>query len=139
MIVLDTNVISDLIGPQPSPEVIRWLNLQTADEVWTTAVTVYEMCFGVARLPEGKRKDQLDARLEHFLDHEIDHRVLAFDVPAAGETARLHAGRLKSGDNADVNDSMIAGIALANQATIATRNVRHFTGLSVPVVDPWKA
>jgi predicted nucleic acid-binding protein len=138
MIVLDTNVISTLMTEAPDPRVIAWLNLQRRDAIWTNALTLYEMRFGIEDLPDGKRKTGLMARLDNFLEYNISRRVLNFDSAAAHEAAKLEADRARKGKSIDKMDTMIAGIAIANRAAIATRNVRHFADIDVKVINPWE-
>jgi hypothetical protein len=98
-----------------------------------------EIQFGIERLPIGRRRSALTIALEQVLVLDIEGRVLPFDADAAAETAVLMAERQRTGRTGDLRDSMIAGIAIAHRATLATRNTRHFSDLPVPVVDPWAA
>jgi predicted nucleic acid-binding protein len=139
MIVLDTDVLSAAMLPRPDPAVVLWLDRQARISVWTTAITVLEVRFGIALLPSGSRKSRLERAFERLLGEHIEDRVLPFDAAAAGETAILMAGRRRTGRTGDLRDAMIAGIAIARKATVATGNTRHFTDLPVPVVDPWSA
>ena len=139
MIILDTNVLSTLMRTAPEPAVVEWLDRQPSDSVWLTSVTVFEARFGLALLPKGRRRTALERAFDQVLEQELSNRVLDFDSLAAAEAARLAADRHRSGRVADLRDTLIAGIALARRATIATRNTRHFDGLDVPVIDPWHA
>lgn len=93
----------------------------------------------MALLPKGRRRRVLEAAFAHLLEDDLENRVLDFDVAAATSAAALAAERQKAGRPADRRDTQIAGIAIARRATLATRNVRHFKDLNVPVVDPWSA
>ena len=138
MIVLDTNVLSALMRTRPDAAVVNWLDRQPADSIWVTSITVFEARFGLALLPRGRRRIGLEAAFKRVLEEDLENRVLDFDSPAAASAARLAADRKRAGRTADLRDTLIAGIALARRATIATRNTRHFEGLDVPVVDPWE-
>jgi toxin FitB len=139
MIVLDTDVLSGLMLTRPDEEVLSWLDRQPRVSVWTTVVTVLEVRFGIERLPAGRRRTQLESAFQMAIDNVIEDRVVDFDMSAAEETAALLAAREKVGRRGELRDAMIAGIAIARHATLATRNVRHFADLPVPVVDPWAA
>ena len=138
MIILDTNVLSALMRTAPDIAVVNWLDRQPADSVWVTSITVFEAQFGLASLPRGRRRLGLERAFDQVLSEDLANRVLDFDVAAAAAAAQLAADRQRAGRLADFRDTLIAGIALARRATIATRNARHFEGLDVPVVDPWK-
>jgi predicted nucleic acid-binding protein len=139
MIILDTNVLSALMKPIPDPGAVAWLDNQPSESIWTTAVTVFEIEFGMALLPAGRRRLRLQEIFGRVLHEELQDRILAFDHGAAVASARLAADRQRAGRPVDFRDTEIAGIAIAHRATVATRNVRHFSGMGVPVVDPWTA
>ena len=139
MIILDTNVISALMKAAANPSIVRWLNFQPAQSVWTTSITIFELRVGIERLPVSRRRNTLEDELHHVLEEDIDDRILTFDRVAASETAVLSAKRERVGRPVDLRDSMIAGIVLSRRAEFATRNVRHFADLDVPVIDPWAA
>lgn len=137
MIILDTNVLSALMQQQPDPQVVAWLDDQPADTIWLNSITVFEARYGLALLPAGRRKDLLEQRFEELLQDDLQNRVLLFDLNAAAHASQLAADRKMRGRPVDMRDTFIAGIALARRAALATRNVRHFDDLSVPVVNPW--
>ncbi|OGA52166.1 MAG: twitching motility protein PilT [Betaproteobacteria bacterium RIFCSPLOWO2_12_FULL_62_58] len=139
MIILDTNVLSALMRQAPEAAVVAWLDRQPAESVWITSITLFEARLGLALLPTGRRRQTLEAAFAQLLAQDLENRVLDFDSTAATEAASLAAERQKAGRPVDMRDTQIAGIALARRATLATRNVRHFRDLNVPVVDPWKA
>jgi predicted nucleic acid-binding protein len=139
MIVLDTDVLSSLMLSSPVAAVIAWLDRQVRSSVWTTAITVLELRFGTERLPVGNRRSQLEERIARVFAETIEGRILAFDTVAGEQTAVLMAQRQRAGRIGELRDAMIAGIAIARHATLATRNTRHFTDLPVPVVEPWTA
>lgn len=137
MILLDTNVLSALMQKEPDDAVVGWMNNQPAESIWITSITLFETRLGLALLPAGKRRHTLQASFDQLLMEDLEGRVLDFDAAAASEAALLAAERQKAGRPVDIRDTQIAGIALARKATIATRNLRHFADLKVPVVDPW--
>ena len=139
MIVLDTNVLSALMRTNPEAVVVEWLDRQPADSVWLTSITVFEARLGLALLPKGRRRTGLERAFDRVLTEDFSNRVLALDEMAAVTAAQLAADRRRAGRNVDLRDTLIAGIAQARRATIATRNTRHFEGLDVPVVDPWRS
>jgi len=139
VIILDTNVLSALMRTGPDAPVVTWLDRQPAESVWITSITVFEARFGLALLPQGRRRRALEAAFARLLEDDLENRVLDFDAAAATSAASLAADRQRAGRLVDVRDTQIAGIALSRHATLATRNVRHFTDLNVPVVDPWTA
>ena len=139
MIVLDTNVVSALMLERPDPQVLAWLDTEPADEIWTTTISVFELRFGIERLPAGRRRNRLDLELARLLQDDLQGRILPFDVDAAREAGRIAAQRERRGATVEFRDTQIAGIAVARQARIATRNARHFRDLGLPVIDPWSA
>jgi predicted nucleic acid-binding protein len=139
MILLDTNVLSALMRQRPDTEVINWLDWQARTSVWTTSVTVLEIRFGLQVMTTGKRRSLLIAAFERLLAELIQQRIAPFDGEPAQHAADLMATRQKRGRSGELRDCMIAGIALASHATLATRNVKHFDDLSVSVLNPWEA
>jgi hypothetical protein len=139
MIILDTNVLSALMRTAPEAAVVSWLDLQPADSIWISSVTLFEARLGLALLPSGRRRQALESAFARLLEEDLQNRVLDFDSAAATEAASLAAERQRAGRPVDLRDTQIAGIALARRATLATRNLRHFRDLRVPVVDPWQA
>ena len=122
----------------PEIAVVEWLDRQPAQSIWITSITLFEAHLGIALLPKGKRRQALEAAFTQLMDTDLENRVLDFDSDAAAQAATLAAQRQRAGRPVDLRDTQIAGIALARRATLATRNVKHFQGLSVPVVDPWE-
>ncbi len=137
MILLDTNVISEMMLPRPSREVVLWLDRQPRSSVWTTTVNVFEVWSGLLAMPKGKRQSDLKERFERILTVAIQGRLVAFDGAAAEAAAELYARGVRMGRPRENRDAMIAGIVLANHATLATRNVKHFEDIAKSVVDPW--
>jgi predicted nucleic acid-binding protein len=137
MIILDTNVLSELMRESPDQRVVTWLDQQPRASVWITSITVLEVEFGLEILAAGKRRSLLLKAFETLLRDAIGRRVASFDMAAAWQAARLMASRNKTGRPVDLRDTLIAGIAIASHATLATRNTSHFEDLSVPIVNPW--
>jgi toxin FitB len=136
MTILDTNVLSALMHVAPDKNVVAWLDRQPRASIWITSITVLEIHFGLQIMPGGKRRSALIQSFQELLD-KIDHHVVPFDVAAAEEAADLVASRQRSGRPGDLRDTMIAGIVIAQHATLATRNTAHFEDIAVPLVDPW--
>ncbi len=137
MIVLDTNVLSALMLREPDLTAVAWLDRQPPESVWTTAITVFEIRFGLERLAPGRRRRQLEGAFVRALDEDFQGRVLGFDHEAALVAARQAAERRTAGKPVDFRDIEIAGIVSARRATLATRNVPHFSDLGIELVDPW--
>jgi toxin FitB len=136
MIILDTNVLSALMLRVPDKAVAAWLDQQPRSSIWTTAITIFEICFGLKVMPTGKRQDDLFRDFEKLLA-TINHRIIPFDAEAAQQASILMASRKTQGRPRELRDTMIAGIVLAHHATLATRNVRDFDDISSAVVNPW--
>ena len=139
MVVLDTNVISELMLPAPSTQVVRWMDLQPGLSLWTTSINVYEIRYGLRSMPLGKKRSSLTVLFERWLTEVIQQRIVSFDTAAAQCAADLAAGRKVKGRPSDPRDTMIAGIVLASRATLASRNVKHFDDIAKSVVNPWEA
>jgi toxin FitB len=136
MIILDTNVLSELMRPKPEARVIAWLDRQPQPSIWTTSVTVFEVRFGLRVMPEGRRRVIYTQGFESLLAG-IDHRIAPFDVEAAQEASSLMASRKLKGRPRELRDTMIAGIVLSRRAALATRNTRDFDDIFAKIVDPW--
>ena len=137
MIVLDTNVISELFRLAPEPKVMGWLGALPGDVIYTTAVTRGELLYGLYCMADGRRKADLLQQLTLLFDRKLAQHVLDYDGPAADSHARFAAKRKSQGRPVTMADAMIAGIALSRGAALATRNVRDFDGCGVTLIDPW--
>lgn len=137
MVVLDTNVISELFKPTPDPKVMAWVGDLPGDGLFTTAVTRGELLFGLYCMPEGRRRSDLLQGLTRLFEQKLAGHVLAYDDAAADAHAVIAAARRARGRPVGQSDMMIAGIARSRGATLATRNVRDFEGCDIPLVDPW--
>ena len=139
MIVLDTNVVSALMQRNPEPTVVGWLDGLPAESVWTTAVTVFEVRFGLALLVPSRRRRQLEEAFARAIEEDLENRILPLDQHAARSAGALAARRQRAGRPVEVRDALIAGIVAARKGTLATRHGKHFEGLDLPVIDPWSA
>jgi len=138
VIILDTNVLSALMRKVPDAPVVAWLDRNPAESIWISSITLFEVRFGLALLPDGKRRVALASAFARLLEEDLENRVLDFDTGAAIAAAELAAQRQRAGRPVDIRDTQIAGIALARHATLATRNTQHFEDLTVNVIDPWE-
>jgi predicted nucleic acid-binding protein len=135
VIILDTNVVSEVMKPRPDLAVQSWLTKLDDAPLTTTTITIAEVEFGLQRLPNGARKMALYSRFENFISALT---ILALDETAARQAGRLRARREASGRVSSPSDMLIAGIAYAVEADLATRNVRDFEGLPIRIIDPWE-
>jgi predicted nucleic acid-binding protein len=138
MLVLDTNVVSELMRQQPEPRVLDWIAGQPLETMAITAVTVMEVRYGLHCLPGGRRRSALETRFRQFLDRGFAGRILAFDTHTATSSAEIRAACRRLGRAISPEDTMIAGIAKYHGATVVTRDRGGFSGYGVPVVDPWE-
>jgi toxin FitB len=136
MIVLDTNVVSELMRPDPAPQVAAWIRERDRHELRTTVITLAEIRFGIARLPDGRRKQALlDAADEIFLS--FGDQVLPFDAAAAEQYAVIASARERSGKPIPGFDALIAAVCRSRGAALATRNLPDFGDTGIELVDPW--
>lgn len=138
MILLDTNVLSALMQREPDRTVVAWLDEQPPESIWTTSITVFEVRMGLELLAKGRRRTRLEQEFDRLLAEELDGRVQTFDRAAADAAGTIAASRQRAGRTVEIRDVQIAGIASARKATLATRNMRHFEGLGIRLVDPWQ-
>lgn len=138
MIVLDTNVISELARQVPDPGVLSWLDSLEASDVATTAITAAELRYGVARLPDGHRKRELTVVIRGILAEDFHGRVLPFDERASVRYAEIVSGRERIGRPIGVADAQIAAICRDLGAILATCNTSDFEETGIELIDPWK-
>ena len=138
MILLDTDVVSEFMRIRPERSVVQWLDRQPPSSIWITSITLMEIRYGLQSMPRGHRQETMAKTFELLLDERLDRRVASFDNEAAQHAANLMTARKAKGRLGEVKDTLIAGIALATRATLATRNTAHFADLSVRVVNPWE-
>ncbi len=137
MILLDTNVVSEVMKTHPSDVVVAWLNDQAAEKLFVSAITIGEVGYGLHILPEGKRRSGLRERFERFVALAFDQRVLAYDESAARLYGELMGDRKELGLPMSVPDGQIAAIARLNHLAIATRNVLDFEHCGIEVINPF--
>jgi predicted nucleic acid-binding protein len=138
MIVLDTNIVSELLRPVPAPQVEAWLSTQDGATVYFTAVGEAELRHGVAILPAGRRRSALAEVIEDMLEEDFRDRILPFDRAAARTYAAIAAQRRAAGRPISQFDCQIAAIARAHEAAVATRNTGDYEGCGITVIDPWQ-
>jgi predicted nucleic acid-binding protein len=138
MIILDTNVISELLTPVPNEAVLNWLATQHPSSIFTTAVTEAEIVYGLRLLPEGQRRRDLEAAIRPIFSEDIGGRVLPFDRDAADAYATIATDCRRAGRPLSQLDAQIAAITISRGASLATRNVPDFEGVGLKIVNPWK-
>lgn len=139
MILLDTNVLSELMRAKPDPKVLAWVDAQPASRLMICSITVAEILCGIARMPDGKRKQGLLDIASAMFDEDFAGNILPFDADAAVHYAEIAAESEARGRVVDMADAQIAAIGRLHDAVIATRNIRHFESLGVVLVDPWNS
>ncbi len=139
MILLDTNVVSEVMKTQPAEAVVAWLNAQDSERLYVSAVTIGEITYGLRILPDGKRRSGLRERFERFVVLAFDQRVLAYDESAARVYGELMGDRKELGLPMSVPDGQIAAIARLNHLAVATRNVLDFEHCGIDVLNPFEA
>jgi hypothetical protein len=137
MILLDTNVVSELMRSAPAQTVLDWFAVHNAADLFISAVTEAELRTGVAILPEGQRRDRLQSAIDAMIDQDFSGRVLPFDSAAAKAYAEIAALRRAAGRPIAEADCQIAAIARATDAPVATRNVKDFDGCGIQLINPW--
>lgn len=138
MILLDTNVVSEAIKPEPHPSVLAWLDVQAEVTLFLSSITVAELLFGVGAMPDGKRKNMLAVRIDRLLD-QFDRRILHFDIPAARCYADLAVKARSAGRGFPMPDGYIAAIAAAHGFAVASRDTSAFNAAGLAVINPWTA
>lgn len=138
MIVLDTNVVSELMRPTPDPDVVAWVDNWPTMELAVTSVTVAEVLYGIGRLDDGQRKATLQALAHAMFEEDFHGRVLPFGFEEAEIYAGLVVQRERDGLPISMADAQIAAVTARHRARLATRNTRDFAGLPVDVVNPWE-
>lgn len=138
MIILDTNVVSELLRASPAPAVEAWLAQQDSASVYLTAISAAELRYGVAIMANGKRREMLAEAVDGILGEDFLNRILPFDSAAGVKYASIGAERRAAGRPISQFDCQIAAIARAHGAVMATRNVGDFEGCGVELIDPWR-
>jgi predicted nucleic acid-binding protein len=137
VIVLDTNVLSELIRPAPAPQLVRWVDSQRSADLVITAITTAELRAGVAILPRGRRKDTIARQIERLITDVFGGYVLPFDAESSGHYGDIVAAGRRLGRPMSALDAQIAAICRQHKATLATRNVTDFKTAKLSIVDPW--
>jgi hypothetical protein len=137
MIILDTNVLSECLRPQPDSRVLAWLSAQPRGRLYTTTIVESEILYGVRLLPDGARKAALTEAVRAIFEHDFSGRVLSFDRGAAAAYAALASSRKLAGRPIAQFDAMIAALAYSTGAILATRNIKDFEGCEIALLNPW--
>lgn len=138
MIILDTKVLSEPMKPNPDPVVIDWIDRQNAAALFTTSTVIAELAYGISRLTDGRRRQRLADSLDRIVTTEFLAGILAFDLAAAIEGGILMAAAERRGA-ISAADAQIAAVCRVHDAALATRNVKHFAGLGLELVNPWQS
>src|SRR5579862_1753945 len=137
MIVLDTNVVSEILKPAPSDMVVHWLASQESSSVFTTVITLAEILYGIEVLPQGRRRRRLSDVVEDIFRLDFERRILFFDEDSGRQYARIRASRKAVGRPIPQLDAMIAAIARVHRAAVATRNTADFEHCGIRLINPW--
>lgn len=137
MLVLDTNMLSEIMRPEPERKVADWIVRQQSDELFTAAVCQAEILSGLAVMPSGRRRTELEEAARAMFTDDFDGRVLPFDIEAASAYAEVFVARRKAGRPSGTIDLMLAAIARVRGASVVTRNVADFEGVGVAIINPW--
>ena len=139
MILLDTNVISELMRPRPEPAVSRWLMAISREECWTSSVVIAELLSGVESMPSGRRQRALREAIEGMIAEDFLGQIFTFDLESARRYGQILSARQRIGRPISQMDAQIAAIAQAHDATLATRNTRDFEHCGIELANPWRA
>jgi len=139
MILLDTNVVSEVMRPRPESSVADWLDRQPSEELWTATAVLAELLSGIEVMPFGRKQIELRTAIEGMVAEDFQDQILFFDVAAARRYAQILSTRRRLGHPIHEMDALIAATALANGATLATRNTSHFENCGIQLVNPWEA
>ena len=137
MILLDTNVVSEVMRSRPAAAVLDWLNDADTARLYLSTITIAEIVYGILSLPNGRRREGLLGRFEGFVENGFASRVIEFDVPAAYRYGELMARRRALGRPMSLPDGQIAAIASTRRFAIATRDVGGFDGIGLELINPW--
>lgn len=138
MIVLDTNVISEMMRPSPHPAILAWIAVQPRDGLFTTSINKAEILFGIAALPDGRRRRALAEAADAMFAEDFDGRVLPFGADASSHYAAVVADRRREGRPIEAFDALIAAATRAARAGLATRDTSGFAGCGLDLIDPWQ-
>lgn len=137
MIIIDTNVLSELMKPEPNHQVYDWYNGYDLKSLFLSVISILEIQFGISIMTDGRKKDNLQSSFDEMLKMRFQNRIINFDHNAATETAKIASIQKGKGINTSIQDLQIIGIAIANDAVIATRNEKDFADCGVKIINPW--
>lgn len=137
MILLDTNVVSEPLKAAADPNVLAWIDEQAIETLYLSTISLAELRFGIAALPDGKRRETLHASLEQRVLPLFAGRILSFDAPASEAYALLRARARGAGKAISPADGYIAAIAVTHRLAVATRDTSPFKAAGLTVIDPW--
>jgi predicted nucleic acid-binding protein len=137
MIILDTNIISEMMKKSPDQAVADWFKSQDNNQLYITVLTVAEIKYDISLLPEGKRREKLDTDASHMFNSVFRDKILSFDYDAAHHYPIAHQHRKAVGKTMTVMDAELAAICKSNNAALATRNTKDFTDISVELINPF--
>lgn len=138
MILLDTNIISEMMKSSPAENVLDWMDQQVSSELYVSTITIAEIVYGLHVLAKGKRRRALEQTFENTIAEAFKGRLLSFDEPATKIYGKIMGKRKELGLPMSAPDGQIAAIALNNQMTLATRNIKDFRGCSLQLINPFK-
>ena len=138
MILLDTNVVSEVMRPKPSGNVLNWLNRHNDGDLFISSITIAEICYGLRILPTGQRRQLLQVRFEQFVSEGFACNIIDFNEPAARAYAEIMGMRKEKGRPMSLPDGQIAAIAQINHLALATRNITDFEGCGIKLINPFK-
>jgi toxin FitB len=138
VIVLDTNVVSELMRHPAEPNVVTWVDQQPTSDVYLTAITTAELLYGIARLPDGRRRETLADLVQQLVEEDFAGRILPFDGDAASHYAQIVTARETRGLPISMPDAQIAAICRLHSADLVTRNVKDFAHTGIQTVNPWE-
>jgi predicted nucleic acid-binding protein len=137
MIIVDTNIISEMMKPSPSTNVMAWFDRQEVTQLFVTTITIAEISYGINVLPNGNRRDLLENAFDKALRAAFEHRILSFDENSAHLYGKIMSRRKALGQPLSIPDGQIAAIASANSCSVATRNTNDFTECGVDLINPF--
>jgi toxin FitB len=138
LLILDTNVLSELAKREPDRAVLAWANAQSIDSLWSTVITEAEILLGLELLPIGRRRDDLERAMAVVFSSLLNERILSFDRAAAKGYANLYSARKALGKSSAMADLQIAAIAITRNAKVVTRNTDDFSDYGLELINPWK-
>ena len=138
MILLDTNVVSEVMRPKPSGNVVNWLNQQNSGSLFLSSITIAEICYGLRILPIGRRRQELETRFEAFIAQGFSRRIIGFDESAARAYAEIMGKRKEEGLPMSLPDGQIAAVAQISHLALATRNIRDFENCGLELINPFE-